>query len=160
MNFTPQPTHLPASQASVGNRQRRPTLQKEACCCLAWGRLPPLAQEDILAGGQGVARTALHPLRAGTVLISASAMPAGTTSHTDLERNTLVWFSPHTPDTSPTDCGWVPHSGSQKCKQKTCFRLRSSHLSQEASHLTWAGGGEEWQNRSFHHLISAFSGIQ
>ena len=77
VKFTPQPTPFPPSQASVGNRPRCRTLQKEDCCFLAqadflpWRRGCPCGV-DCGEPGQGVARTAFHSLSAGTLSSSLS----------------------------------------------------------------------------------------
>lgn len=55
VKFTPQPTPFPPSQASVGNRPRCRTLQKEDLFP-STGRLPPLAQGMSSQGGLWVAR--------------------------------------------------------------------------------------------------------
>ena len=77
VKFTPQPTPFPPSQASVGNRPRCRTLQKEDCWFLAqadflpWRRGCP-RRVDCGEPGQGVARTAFHSLSAGTPSSSLS----------------------------------------------------------------------------------------
>ena len=149
VNFTPQPTTFPDSKASVGNGQRRPTVQKEACCFLAWGRLPPLAQEDILAGGQGVARTALCPLNAGTGphLHTSHARPAPSAKRAWKETQ---WFCFLLTLQPPPCCWWV---GSHSCSQSASRKPASlseplrEHPPSQRGQPPDLGGGSKGRNR-------------
>lgn len=157
--MTPQPIPFPPSQASVGNGPRRPVSQKEDCCSLAQGRLPPLAQ-GILARGQEVARTALPPLQAGT-LPSSPHQPrqASTTSQTDLERNTLVLLIPHTLP-SPTESGLGPHSGSQRASRYLLLSQSHSvnvHLPQRGQPPALRGSGSRGTD---HCIISHLPSVE
>lgn len=91
--------------------------------------------QNILARGQEVARTVLHPLQAGT-LSSSPCQPrqASTTSQTDLERNTPVLLILHTLP-PPSECGLGPHSGSQSASRY--LLLSQSHS--ENTHLPQRG---------------------
>lgn len=138
MNFTPQPTPFPASQASVGNRQRRPTLEKEACCRLAGADFLPWPRRISLPGARELpGQLSTHSTR------DRSSSPHGlcqacTVRQTDLERNTLVLFPPHPPATSPPLMVGGFHT--QVLQSASKKPAQNIHLPEEASHLTWRWG--------------------
>lgn len=114
----------------------------------------PWRRRTSLPGNQGVARPALHPLKAGTQSSSPhqprQTRQDGTSSQTDLERNIRVLYPPHTAATFPTECGLV-HTQILKVQQETCFSLSeplkgTSTFPQEACHLIGGVGG----GRSLH----------
>lgn len=109
----------------------------------------PWRRRTSLPGNQGVARPALHPLKAGTQSSSPhqprQTRQDGTSSQTDLERNIRVLYPPHTAATFPTECGLV-HTQILKVQQETCFSLSeplkgTSTFPQEACHLIGGVGG-------------------
>ena len=102
------PAHtLPSQPSQRGKWAEMSNITERGLCSLEQGRLPPWVQ-DIPARGQEVERTALNPLKVGT-LSSSPHQPrqAGTTSQTALERNKLVLLIPYTPATSPLSVGCV-----------------------------------------------------
>lgn len=105
----------------------------------------PWRRRTSLPGNQGVARPALHPLKAGTQS-SSPHQPRrpcqdGTFSQTDLERNVRVLYLPHTAATFPTECGLGPHSDSQSAARNLLLSLRAT---QENIHLPQRGLPPDW----------------
>lgn len=157
LNFTPQTRPFPAGQASVGNELRHPTLQKEDCCSQQRADFLPWQR----GRGRGVARTALRPLKAGT-LSSSPGQPrqprqprqpcqAGTASHArpalpakpTWKETRCFFFPPHTPPPPLLSVDWV-HTRALKCKQEICFSQSHSeniHLPQRGQPPDLVEGG-------------------